>query len=90
MRDATTGTESLLDLLADIRRGVLALPDFQRDFVWRPVETKDLLHTVLNRWPAGSILLYEFSEGFLQPRPFVEAPPLAQPGPGRLVLERIS
>jgi hypothetical protein len=87
MRDATTGTESLLDLLADIRRGVLALPDFQRDFVWRPVETKDLLHTVLNRWPAGSILLYEFSEGFLQPRPFVEAPPLAQPGPGRLVLD---
>jgi hypothetical protein len=88
MREVNANTEPLRTLLGDIQRGTLALPDFQRDFVWRPFETKDLLHTVLNRWPAGSILLHQYSEHFfLEPRPFEGAPDVAKRDTKRLVLD---
>jgi hypothetical protein len=62
----------LLDL---VDRGRLALPRFQRDFVWRPNQVVELLHTVSRGWPAGSFLLLEGPHDFAS-RPLATAPPL--------------
>ena len=40
-----------------IRHGTVAMPDFQRDFVWNPKNVISLLASVSNRWPIGSILI---------------------------------
>jgi hypothetical protein len=34
----------------------MALPDFQRDFVWEPGATQELIVSIANDYPAGSIL----------------------------------
>lgn len=44
--------------------GRLALPDFQRDFVWDPSNVVELLDSVSRQWPIGSLL---FLSG---PQPF--------------------
>jgi hypothetical protein len=51
-------TQYTVDLLIQrIRTGRLALPDFQREFVWNPSKVVDLLDSVARRWPIGSLLL---------------------------------
>jgi hypothetical protein len=40
------------DLIEMIDRGDLALPEFQRDFIWQPPQVADVLRTVARRWPA--------------------------------------
>jgi hypothetical protein len=68
-------TQYALDVLIKrIRTGRLALPNFQREFVWGPSEVVELLDSVARRWPIGSLLLLK------GPQPFafrsVEAGPL--------------
>lgn len=49
-----------LDHLCDyVSTGLLALPDFQRDFVWDPPKVVDLLQSVAKEWPIGSLLILE-------------------------------
>lgn len=45
------------DLIEDVDNGHLALPEFQRRFLWRPPAVADLLRTVARRWPCGTFLL---------------------------------
>jgi hypothetical protein len=42
----------------------LALPEFQRPFVWEPSRVIDLLDSVLNGWPIGSLLVLEGPQPF--------------------------
>jgi Uncharacterized conserved protein len=42
----------------------MALPDFQRDFVWSPDRVIDLLDSVAKRWPIGSILILNGPQPF--------------------------
>jgi hypothetical protein len=51
-------------LISRINSGRLALPDFQRDFVWTPSQIAELLDTVARQWPMGSLLLLNGSELF--------------------------
>ena len=51
-----TNPRSLKDLLSDIHNREMVLPDFQRDFVWDPSATQDLIVSIANQYPAGSIL----------------------------------
>ena len=44
----------MLQLLAELDSGQLALPDFQRTFVWAPDETRELLVSMIRSFPAGS------------------------------------
>src|SRR5271154_2354666 len=39
----------------------LVLPDFQRDFVWKPTDVIKLLASLLNGYPIGGLLLMENS-----------------------------
>lgn len=58
-------TQYTVDLLIQrIRTGRLALPDFQRDFVWNPSKVVDLLDSVSRRWPIGSLLLLSGPQPF--------------------------
>src|SRR3712207_1732228 len=44
-------------LLAMLDRRKLALPEFQRSFVWRPPDIDLLLTSLVQDYPAGSLLL---------------------------------
>ncbi len=49
-----------------IERGRLALPDFQRDFVWKADSVIELVESVANGWPVGTLLFIEAP----QPMPY--------------------
>ncbi len=51
-----------------VRTGRLALPDFQRDFVWTPGQVVELLDSISREWPIGSLLLLS------GPQPFAYRP----------------
>ena len=51
-----TNLRNLMELLAEIHNRETVLPDFQRDFVWQPSATRDLIVSIANNYPAGSIL----------------------------------
>ena len=46
------------------RSGRLALPDFQREFVWGPHKVVELLDSVSRGWPVGSLLLLKGPQPF--------------------------
>lgn len=50
---------SLPDLVQSAIAGSLALPEFQRDFVWRPADVKLLLSSVAMGWPIGSFMIWQ-------------------------------
>lgn len=45
-------------------RGEIALPAFQRDFVWSPNNVIELIESVSNGWPVGALLLLEGPQVF--------------------------
>ncbi|MGJ7536309.1 MULTISPECIES: DUF262 domain-containing protein [unclassified Variovorax] len=51
-------------LIQRIRAGRLALPDFQREFVWNPARVVELLDSVARQWPIGSLLLLNGPQPF--------------------------
>jgi hypothetical protein len=65
-------------LLGRIAEGSIAVPDFQREFVWSDVQVKSLLGTALNGWPAGSLLLMRSGKQIFQLRPLEGAPPIGK------------
>ena len=52
----TPKSAPLLNLLGDIHRHKIALPDFQRPWVWEPEMVRDLTLSVAYHYPAGSLL----------------------------------
>lgn len=47
---------SVQRLMDDVISGRLVLPDFQRNFVWKPDDVKDLLVSILGKFYVGSML----------------------------------
>lgn len=45
-------------LMEKIDEATLVIPDFQRDFTWEPRRTKELLRSIMSRFPAGTFLLW--------------------------------
>jgi hypothetical protein len=66
----------LSDMLDGVAEGSVAVPDFQREFVWSDVQVRSLLGTALNGWPAGSLLLMRSDQQLFQLRPLEAAPPI--------------
>jgi hypothetical protein len=82
-----TNPIGLRHLLSLIHAGELALPDFQRDFVWDPKETEELLESISRSFPAGSLLFMPWrDDDVFSPRAVQGAPDLAAP-PNRLILD---
>jgi hypothetical protein len=55
---------SIDQLIQNIRTSRLALPDFQRDFVWSQGRVVELLESVARQWPIGSLLLLRGPQSF--------------------------
>lgn len=51
----------LKDLMRKAHEGELVLPDFQRDFVWKPGDVIKLLSSLFNGYPIGGLLFMESS-----------------------------
>src|SRR4029079_1612627 len=66
----------LKDLLAEIHNRSMALPDFQRNFVWDPSATQELIVSIANKYPAGRILRVRAARRVFAAREFEGAPPL--------------
>lgn len=81
-----TNPIGLRHLLSLIHAGDLALPDFQRDFVWDPKETEELLESISRSFPAGSLLFMPWRDEVFTPRPVQGAPDL-KTAPNRLILD---
>jgi hypothetical protein len=58
-----TNPRALKDLLAEIHSRTTVLPDFQRDFVWEPGATQELVVSIASNYPAGSILRVRDTRG---------------------------
>lgn len=67
------GLEELLNLTAD---GRLRIPNFQRDFVWSRSLMLKLLESIRNRYPIGSLLLWNTEQRF---QSFVYVGPIRVP-----------
>jgi hypothetical protein len=73
---------SLPDILADIVKGKIQLPDFQRGWVWDDDHIRSLLVSIARSFPVGAVMLLETGgEARFQLRPVegVELPPGSTP-----------
>jgi hypothetical protein len=82
-----TNPRALKDMLVEIHSRSMALPDFQRDFVWEPGATQELIVSIANNYPAGSILRVRDAKRVFAAREFEGAPPLASQKHTFLVLD---
>lgn len=71
-----TNPRALKDLLSEIHSRAAVLPDFQRDFVWEPGATQELIVSIANNYPAGSILRVRDTKRVFAAREFEGAPAL--------------
>lgn len=51
--------ESVRSLLAKIENKEIVLPEFQREFTWSSNQSRDLVDSLLKRYPIGSLLLWK-------------------------------
>jgi len=49
----------LHQILEQIDQGVLALPQFQRGYVWRRKQVRELMESLYQEYPVGSILIWQ-------------------------------
>jgi hypothetical protein len=82
-----TNPEELQGLLNAIANGKLALPEFQRNWVWEPDDVQALLVSVIQDFPAGSLMTYDYPGDSFQTRGFAGASALGQNPVKYLVLD---
>ena len=80
-------SEPLAGLLPDIDAHKTALPNFQREWVWEPSMVKDLVISVANRYPAGSLLTMPNSGDKFALRPFSGSGSVLKTSPSLMVLD---
>ncbi len=86
--DFQTVPRRLLQLLGELHSGQLALPDFQRSFVWAPDATRELIVSIIRSFPAGALLFLQAGGAAFKARAVEQAPSLsAQVQPTTLVLD---
>ncbi|MCH7616091.1 MAG: DUF262 domain-containing protein, partial [Nitrospinae bacterium] len=71
-----TNPRALKNLLGEIHSRTMVLPDFQRDFVWEPGATQELIVSIANNYPAGSLLRVRDAKRVFAAREFEGAPAL--------------
>lgn len=53
---------SLVNLMSDLHKGFIRIPDFQRDMIWTRDQVQELLESIVKGYPIGSILLWKTTE----------------------------
>lgn len=82
-----TNPRKLSELLRLIDSRDMALPDFQRSFVWDPSATQELIISIASNYPAGSILRVRNAGDLFVMREFEGAPALNGSKPSFLILD---
>jgi hypothetical protein len=82
-----TDKKRLTFLLDQIEHRELAVPDFQRSFVWDANATRELVASIVQSFPAGTLLLMRGGAQVFAPRAFEESPDLDGKTPSYLVLD---
>ena len=83
----TAKPERLSDLLRGVHRHRVALPNFQRPWVWDPEMVRDLIVSVAYRYPAGSLLTMPLTAVEFALRPFQGAGEQLKAKPGLMILD---
>jgi hypothetical protein len=78
---------SLPHMLSSIHERQLALPDFQRDFVWDARATEELIESICRSFPAGTLLFMPWRDDVFTPRAVQGAPDLNGSNPNQLILD---
>jgi Protein of unknown function DUF262 len=55
------GQRAIASLMEDIERGVIALPDLQRPFVWEDTKVRSLLDSLFVGFPVGTLIFWHTS-----------------------------
>jgi hypothetical protein len=63
-----TDTPSIATLITGIKNGEIKVPQFQRKFVWKDDQALDLLDSLANNYPVGSLLLWRTKDKLLAER----------------------
>ena len=81
-------TKQLLpEILHQIVRGQVQLPDFQRGWVWDDEHVRSLLVSVARSFPVGAVMLLETGgQAKFQVRPVENVPFVGQPPPAELLI----
>ena len=82
-----TNPRELKELLRQIHAGDTVLPDFQRNFVWDPNMTMELIISIAENYPAGSLLRIRNTQNLFAFREFEGAPKLNGRLPTFLILD---
>lgn len=82
-----TNPRALKELLLEAHNRTTVLPDFQRDFVWEPGATQELIVSIANNYPAGSILRVRDAKRVFAAREFEGAEPIGKVPHTFLVLD---
>lgn len=56
-------TKKIFELVEEVARQDLVLPEIQRRYVWRSTQVRDLFDSLYRGYPVGSILVWERSAG---------------------------
>lgn len=51
--------ETVDELISEIERGVVRLPEMQRRYIWKSTRVRDLFDSLYRGYPSGTILLWE-------------------------------
>ena len=49
-------------LIDDYRAGLIVIPEFQREYVWKPVKAAKLIDSLYRGYPVSSLLLWHSTE----------------------------
>ena len=49
-------------LMSEIEKGIIKIPQFQRDFVWTKEKSAKLLDSILKGYPIGTFILWKTKE----------------------------
>src|SRR5687768_12302325 len=53
---------SIAELVSDISRSHIKLPELQRDYVWKPTQVAKLVDSLYRGYPSGSLLFWQTEE----------------------------
>jgi len=52
----------ITELINDIKRGLIKIPQFQRDFIWSKEKAANLMDSIIKGYPIGTIILWKTKE----------------------------
>lgn len=59
MENLLSTVKSISELIDDFERGLISIPEIQRDVVWKSDQIKELIDSISNGFPCGSLILWE-------------------------------